>query len=673
MTSCLKPRQQELRKLSLIDLHSFLQSDHTDFNVLSVSTKHIESTNRISVSLTKNSAKSFYLEQPLSKPSIQPNNLKLPDDCLQDAQNCIDLGTTNSCVAVRQGKEVKVIVNNEGKNTTPSVIYFNKEGRGEAVGNAAKKRANTEPERVIFEVKRLMGRKFDSPQVQEFHKVAPFQIIAGKNGDAYVKLGGKEYSPQQISALVLQKMKATAEDYLGEIVKRVVITVPAYFDDAQRQATKDAGEIAGLKVERIINEPTAAALAYGIDKKKGLHTIAVFDLGGGTFDISIIEIEEEVFKRLKEAAENAKQELSSLEDTDILLPYISADAAGPKNMEKKLSRTKLKELTADLLEKLVPPCKNCLKDAGVSQVDEVILVGGMTRMLAVQEKVKAIFGKEPNKSVNPDEAVAVGAAIQGGVLAGETGDILLLDVTPLSLGIEVASPEGGLNDIIIARNTTIPTRATRIYSTAEDNQPSVHIRVLQGERQRALDNKVLGTFELSNIEPAPRGVPQIEVTFDIDANGIVKVSAKDKKTNKESEITIRDSSGLSKEEIERMVREAEENKAKDEELKSNAELLNRAQTYCHTFEKQIEDFKKHKDFNENDEGFKSFVTMYQSLQEATKKKDYPAVKEQLNKVEEMMKLANELAQKMPKEAEKKEGGEEEVLDVKPEKKDDDKK
>jgi len=378
-------------------------------------------------------------------------------------------------------------------------------------------------------------------------------------------------------------------------------------------------------------------------------------------------------QRLKEAAENAKHELSSLETTEISLPFVSADASGPKHINKKLTRQKFEELTAELLEKLASPCEKCIKDAEVAKKDinEVILVGGMTRMPSVQKKVAKIFGKEPNKTVNPDEAVALGAAIQGGVLSGDTKDILLLDVTPLSLGIEV---QGGNNDIIIPRNTTIPTKATRVYSTAEDNQPSVHVRVLQGERPKALDNKVLGTFELSGIEPAPRGVPQIEVTFDIDANGLVSVSAKDKKTNKEQSITIKDGSGLSKEEIERMIREAEENKEKDEEYKANTELLNRAQTYCHTFEKQIEEFKKHKDFNENDEGFRKFEEMYKELKEVAEKKDYPAIKTQLNKVEEMMKLANQLAEKMPAEkGEKKDNGEEEVMDVQPEKKDDDKK
>lgn len=631
----------------------------------------------------------------------------------------IDLGTTNSCVAVNG----KVIANNEGKNTTPSVVFFDETGNKVlTVGQPAKKQTIIKPKQVVFEAKRLIGRKFSDPEVQEFRKVAPFEIIAGKNGDAYIKIGEKEYPPQQISSFVLEEMKKIAEDYLGATVKKAVITVPAYFNDAQRQATMSSALIAGFgdpsnpekngEMIRIINEPTAASLAYGIDKKdKGLHTIAVFDLGGGTFDISIIEISDGVFEvkatngdtflgganfdqkiinwlieefkkeegidlsgtkdklalqRLKDAAENAKHELSSLETTEISLPFISADANGAKHINKKLTRAKFEELTNDLLGKLTSPCKKCLDDAKISQVDEVILVGGMTRMPSVQKKVQGIFGKEPNKSVNPDEAVAMGASIQGGVLSGNTKDILLLDVTPLSLGIEV---QGGNNDIIIPRNTTIPTKANRVYSTAEDNQPSVHIRILQGERPRALDNKVLGTFELGGIEPAPRGIPQIEVAFDIDANGIVSVSAKDKKTNKEQSITIKDGSGLSSEEIERMIKEAEEKREEDEEYKKNSEILNRAKTYCHTFEKEIEKFKKHENFKEDDEGFKKFEEMYNELKEVAEKeeKDYVAIKKQLDKVEEMMKLASELAEKMPeKKDEKNDVGNEDVMDVEPE-------
>ncbi|WNE40559.1 MAG: Chaperone protein DnaK [Mycoplasmataceae bacterium] len=635
----------------------------------------------------------------------------------------IDLGTTNSCVAING----KVIANSEGKNTTPSVVFFDEKGdKVLTVGHSAKKQTIIKPKQVVFEAKRLIGRKFNDPEVQEFKKVAPFEIIAGKNGDAYIKIGEKEYPPQQISSFVLEEMKKIAEDYLGATVKKAVITVPAYFNDAQRQATMSAALIAGFgdsnnleknsEMIRIINEPTAASLAYGIDKKdKGLHTIAVFDLGGGTFDISIIEISDGVFEvkatngdtflgganfdqkiinwliqefkkeegidlsvakdklalqRLKDASENAKHELSSLEETEINLPFISADANGAKHISKKLTRAKFEELSKDLLSKLAAPCKKCLDDAKVSQIDEVILVGGMTRMPSVQKKVQEIFGKEPNKSVNPDEAVSVGASIQGGILSGNSTakDILLLDVTPLSLGIEV---QGGVNNVIISRNTTIPTKVVRDYSTAEDNQPSVHIRVLQGERPRALDNKVLATFELSGIEPAPKGVPQIEVAFDIDANGILSVSARDKKTNKKQSITVDSGGGLSKNEIEEIIKEAEKRREEDEEFKKNSEIDNRAKTYCHTFEKEIEKFEKHENFNENDEGFKKLKEMYKELKEVTEKeeKDYVAIKKQLDKVEEMMKLANELAEKMPeKKDEKNSNGEEDVMDVEPEQK-----
>nr|CAG8528829.1 11833_t:CDS:2 [Entrophospora candida] len=527
---------------------------------------------------------------------------------------------------------IKVILNKERQETTPSTVFFDEKGEKAAVGKSAKGQALIKPDKVVFEAKRLIGRKFNSKEVQEFRKIAPFEIIEAKN--------------------------ETVEDYLGETIKRAVITVPAYFDDGQRQATKDAGAIAGLQVERIINEPTAAALAYGVDKKKELHTIAVFDLGGGTFDISIIEINEGVFEqgidlgkdktalqRLKEAAENAKHELSFIETkdsdeatVDINLPFISADASGPKHFSKKLSRRKLEELVAELLEKLVLPCKNCLKDAGITKVDEVILVGGMTLMPSVRKKVEKIFGKEPNKSVDPDKAVAVGAAIQGSILAGDTKDVLLLDVTPLSLGIAVRSAEDAEEEmnVLIPRNTTIPTEVSRVYSTAQDNQPSVHIQVLQGERARAKDNKRLGTFELSGIELAPAGVPKIEVTFKIDANGIVEVLAKDQKTNKKNNITIKGDSGLSKDEIERMIREAEENKAKDEEFVQNAKTIGEAQAFCRTFEKQIEEFKKHKDFQEDEPQFQ-----------------------------------DELEKKFPKEEEQKDE-KEDTLDVHPEPKDKDK-
>jgi len=518
----------------------------------------------------------------------------------------IDLGTTNSCVAIVEGGETKVIHNSEGSNTTPSVVAFMDNGE-RIVGQSAKRQAITNPEKTIFEAKRLIGRKFNSKEVQEFMKVAPFKIIEAKNGDAWVKVGDKEYAPQEISALVLQKMKKTAEDYLGHEVKEAVITVPAYFNDAQRQATKDAGRIAGLEVLRIINEPTAAALAYGLDKSgKKDQKIAVFDLGGGTFDISILEIADGVFEvkatngdtylgganfdqkiidwladefkketgidlrkdrmalqRLKEAAEKAKHELSNTMETEINLPFITADASGPKHLNMKLTRAKFEALVADLIERLVAPCETCIKDSGLSKsdIDEVILVGGMTRMPRVQQKVKEIFGKEPHKGVNPDEVVAIGAAIQGAVLKGEVKDVLLLDVTPLSLGIETL---GGVFTKLIEKNTTIPCKKSQIFSTAADNQTAVTIHVLQGEREFAEHNKSLGRFDLVGIPPAPRGVPQIEVTFDIDANGIVNVSAKDLGTGKQQAIKITPNSGLSEEEIQRMVKDAEAHRAEDE-------------------------------------------------------------------------------------------------------------
>ena len=657
----------------------------------------------------------------------------------------IDLGTTNSCVSI-DGK----VIQREGKNTTPSIVLFDEKGeKVVSVGQTAAKQTIVKPKQVVFEVKRLIGRSFNSKEdlkeIKEFQKAAPFQIIPAENGDARVKIANKEYSPQQISAFILEAMKKTAEDYLGETVKKAVITVPAYFNDAQRQATVDAALIAGFgdvndkektrQMVRIINEPTAAALAYGIEKKKKNQTIAVFDLGGGTFDISIITIDKGVFEvkatngdtylgganfdqkivdwlikefknehgidlkekddklalqQLKKAAEGAKHDLSSMESVDILLPFLTSDASGPKGLIRKLSRFELKELTADLLEKLTLPCENCIKDAGIAKkdIEEVILVGGMTRMLAVQEKVKEIFGKEPSKSVNPDEAVAVGASIQGGVMAGDTKDVLLLDVTPLSLGIETQGirGEGGLFHVMIPRNTTIPTDKKEIFSTAEDNQPSVHIRVLQGERAKASDKdvKVLGTFELSGIEPAPRGVPQIEVTFDIDENGILKVSAKDKKTNKEANITITGGSGLSKEEVEKIVKEAEKMRAEDEEIRNNVDTFNRAQTHCRTFEKQIEEFKKHKDFKEDDPQFQEFKKLYDNLkenlkeieeskEESKKKEKYAELKEKVKKIEEMIKLSLELQQKMSKENEEKKDEGEEAMDVELDKKDDDKK
>src|SRR5205809_503336 len=528
----------------------------------------------------------------------------------------IDLGTTNSCVAVMEGKTPKVIENAEGMRTTPSIVAFTDDGE-RLVGQPAKRQAVTNPERTIFAVKRLIGRRYDDPMVDKDKKLVPYKIVRASNGDAWVEVEGKTYSPSQISAFVLQKMKETAEAYLGQKVEQAVITVPAYFNDSQRQATKDAGKIAGLNVLRIINEPTAASLAYGLDKKKD-EKIAVFDLGGGTFDVSILEIGEGVFEvkatngdtflggedfdqrlmdyladefrkdqgidlrkdrmalqRLKEAAEKAKIELSSAMETDINLPFVTADQTGPKHLNMKLTRAKLEALCGELLDRLEAPCITALKDAGLStrNIDEVVLVGGMTRMPAVQARVKKLFGKEPHRGVNPDEVVAVGAAIQGAVLKGEVKDVLLLDVTPLSLGIETL---GGVSTKLIEKNTTIPTRKSQVFSTAADNQSAVTIRVFQGEREMAADNKLLGQFDLIGIPPAPRGVPQIEVTFDIDANGIVHVNAKDLGTGKEQSIQITASSGLSKDEVERMVKEAtlhaEEDKRKRELVDARNQL-----------------------------------------------------------------------------------------------------
>lgn len=526
----------------------------------------------------------------------------------------IDLGTTNSCVAVMEGGDPVVIANSEGARTTPSVVAVNDSGE-RIVGQIAKRQAVTNPKNTIFAVKRLIGRKFDSPEVETAKKVLPYEIVAADNGDAAVNLRGERKTPQEVSAFILSKMKQTAEDYLGHKVTQAVITVPAYFNDAQRQATKDAGKIAGLEVLRIINEPTAAALAFGADKR-GEKRIAVFDLGGGTFDISILELGDGVFEvkatngdtylggedfdlaivnflvseflkdqgidlakdtmalqRLKEAAEKAKHELSTSLETDITLPFITADASGPKHMNIKLSRSKLEALCGNLLDRLEAPCITALRDAGVSSgdIDEVILVGGMTRMPAVQERVKKIFGRAPSKAVNPDEAVAVGAAIQAGVLQGDVKDVLLLDVTPLSLGIET---QGGVMTKLIDKNTTIPTRKSQVFSTATDNQPAVSIHVLQGEREMAVDNKTLGRFDLVGIPPAPRGVPQIEVTFDIDANGIVHVSAKDLGTGKQQSIQITASSGLSEEEIQKMIRDAEEHASEDKKRRELIEARN---------------------------------------------------------------------------------------------------
>ena len=621
----------------------------------------------------------------------------------------IDLGTTNSCVAVMDGKTAKVIENAEGMRTTPSIVAFSDDGE-RLVGQPAKRQAVTNPERTFFAVKRLVGRRYDDPMVEKDKKLVPYKIVKASNGDAWVEADGKTYSPSQVSAFILQKMKETAEAHLGQKVDQAVITVPAYFNDAQRQATKDAGKIAGLEVLRIINEPTAAALAYGLDKTKA-GTIAVYDLGGGTFDVSVLEIGDGVFEvkstngdtflggedfdmrlvsyladefqkeqginlrndklalqRLKEAAEKAKIELSSTTQTEINLPFITADASGPKHLTMKLTRAKFEALVDDLVQKTIEPCRKALKDAGLTagEIGEVVLVGGMTRMPKVQEVVKQLFGKEPHKGVNPDEVVAIGAAIQAGVLQGDVKDVLLLDVTPLSLGIETL---GGVFIRIIDRNTTIPTKKSQVFSTAEDNQNAVTIRVFQGEREMAADNKVLGQFDLMGIPPSPRGMPQIEVTFDIDANGIVNVSAKDKATGKEQQIRIQASGGLSEADIQKMVKDAEANAAEDKKRREAVDAKNHADALVHSTEKALAEHGSKVQESER----RAIEDAVSDLKEALKGDDAEAIKAKTNTLAQAsMKLGEAMYKQQAESDAAKDAAKDDVVDAEFTEVDDDK-